>query len=472
MTEPVLTPENAAPASAGVDSRALWREEIRALVKLGTPVVFTQLAQMAIGTTDILMVGALGKEALAAVALTLAVYYTLWGLGSGVTGAIAPMIAHILGARANDVIGVRTTIRMGLWAVILMAVPLDAILAFSPDILKLIGEPAALADMGGPFAHVLTIGLPFGLTFMALRGYVLALKKPQTTLYVISGAIFVNAFLDYALIFGHFGAPRLGIMGSAIASVTAYMFECLSLLAIIFVTEDLRRYRMFRRFDMPDWGKLTEIFKLGVPMGLSWVFEILFFNTGALVMGYFGAAALAAHQVALNFISILFMVPMGIGMASSVRIGLAVGAGNADGVRRAGLTALGLGAILNGTLALLLAIFPRTVAGLYFDESTPENADLLNQAVVFLRAAAAFEIFDALQAIAIQSLRGLKDTKVPMVITGIAYWVIGFPASLFLSFYTPLKGLGVWIAFIISLVFVAAMLLVRFAYKSGVWRRA
>jgi MATE family multidrug resistance protein len=149
-----------------------------------------------------------------------------------------------------------------------------------------------------------------------------------------------------------------------------------------------------------------------------------------------------------------------------------MGAGNSDAVRRAGLAGLGMGAILNGSLALLLAIFPRTVAGLYFDESAPGNADLLNQAVLYLRAAAAFEIFDALQGIAIQSLRGLKDTKVPMVITAIAYWAIGFPLSLVLSFHTSLGGLGVWIAFIVSLVFVAVMLLARFAFKAGIWRLA
>ena len=303
---------------------------------------------------------------------------------------------------------------------------------------------------------------------MALRGFVTALKRPQATLTVLLGAIGVNAFLDYALIFGHFGAPRLGIVGSGVATLCAYMFECAAMLTIIYRTPELRRYRLFRRFFRPVWDKFFEIFRLGVPMGLSWVFEILFFNTGALVMGYFGAAALAAHQVALNVISILFMTPMGIGIAASVRIGLAAGAGDKAAVRRAAGTALTLGGALMGTIGVLVAIFPRTIAGLYFDAAAPANADLMAQAVPYLRAGATLELFDALQVIAIYSLRGLKDVKVPMVITAIAYWAIGFPASLFLSFATPLGGFGVWIAFVVSVVAVAAMLVARLGYKTGV----
>lgn len=463
MSETATLPEtNARPA------RALWAAEAGALVKLGAPVVFTQLAQMSIGTTDVVMLAAYGQDALATVSLVLAVYYSLWMLGTGPTHALAPMIAHVLGAKPGDRAEVRACVRMGLWAALGMSVPLGIVFLFTPSILHALGEPAHLADASAPFVRTFVIGLPFALSFMALRGFVLALKRPKATMVVILGAVVVNAVLDYMLIFGHFGMPRLGMVGSGIASACAFVFEFTALLTIILATPEMRAYRIFRRFFRPDWGKLAEIFRLGMPIGFSMIFEVLFFNSGAFIIGHFGTSALAAHQIALNVVSIIFMVPMGLGMAASVRIGLAAGARDSQGVRRAGVTALSVGAGLMLAIAATIALFPRHIAGLYVDANAPENAALIANAVLYLRAAALFELFDGLQVIAIHSLRGLKDAKVPAVMAGIAYWAVGFPAAFLLSFTFGMGGLGVWIAFVLSLIAAAGMLLWRFAYKTAI----
>lgn len=444
--------------------------EARELARLAGPIVVTQLAQMGVGTIDVLMLGALSKDALAASALGLSLFYGMWLLGMGPAVAVSPMVAHILGERRDpgqEREGVRTSVRMALWAIILMTPALMLFLWFTENMLLALGEPVALSADAGHFVRALAFGLPFTLGFNVLRGYATALSRPNAPLIVMGLTVVFNATLGYALIFGHFGAPALGLFGAGIASSISFAFSFFAILAVILLSPELRHYRVFHRFFEPAWGKLVEVLRLGTPIGLTMIFEAMFFNSGTLIMGHFGTASVAAHQIALNVAALFFMVPLGIATAATVRVGLAAGAHDLPRVRRAGGAAMVMGLIFMSCCGLVLTFFPHQIAGIYIDAKAPQNAEVVEKAVIFLRVAAAFQLLDSIQVTAALSLRGLKDANMPMWLAGGSYWLVGFPLALTLAFSFHLGGLGVWFAFVIALGVAAAAMTLRFAHMSG-----
>jgi multidrug resistance protein, MATE family len=446
--------------------KSAWAVEARELMKLAGPLIVTQLAQMAILTTDVLMLGRLSTEALAGAALGNTVFYFSWLFGLGPTAAISPLIAHILGGSPNNRAGVRAVVRMGFWVTALFSVPLMLFLLFTKDVLLLLGQQPDLAEAASTFVRPLSFGLPFSLGFQVLRNYATALGRPNTSLWVVAVTIAFNAAADYALIFGHFGFPRLGLVGSGIASASSYTFCFLAMTGVVFASRDLNRYRIFRRFFRPDWSKFAELFRLGMPIGMTMIFEAMLFNASTLLMGTFGTASVAAHQVALNVPSITFMVPLGIAMAATVRVGLAAGAGDRKRARLAGTTALSISVAFMSVAAVILALFPHHIAAMYFSSGAASNAEVLALTVVFLKVAAAFQIFDGIQVTAALSLRGLKDARMPMWIAAGSYWLAGFPVCIGLGVVLGWKGLGVWIGLAFALIVAAICMCWRFYYLS------
>jgi MATE family multidrug resistance protein len=234
---------------------------------------------------------------------------------------------------------------------------------------------------------------------------------------------------------------------------------------VVKLTPALSKFRVFRRFQRPHWGTLEELFRLGMPIGLTMMFEAMLFNAATLIMGTFGTSWVAAHQIALNVSSVTFMVPLGVGMAATVRVGLAAGAGDSEAVRRAGYTALATGACFMCIAAFCFWTFPAQIAGLYLTH-TAGNADVIALAVVLLRVAAAFEICDGLQVVGALSLRGLKDAQMPMWIAGLSYWFVGFPACLWLAFGWHMRGIGIWTGLAMGLFAAAVLMCGRFWYLS------
>ena len=438
-----------------------WISEARELMKLALPLVATQVAQMAILTTDVLMLGRLSKEALAGAALGNTVFYFAWLFGLGPTAAISPMIAHILGARRGDRANVRAVVRMGFWVTLMLAIPLTTFLMFAEPVLVFLHQQPSLAAAAAQFVRPLSIGLVFSLGFQVLRNYVTALERPLSSLWVMLATVLFNAGADYVLIFGHFGFPKLGLFGSGVASASSYVFSCIAMFVVVFVSPDLRKYRIFRRFFRPDWRKFAELFRLGMPIGMTMLFEAALFNASVLLMGTFGTVSVAAHQVALNVPSITFMVPLGVALAATVRVGLFAGADDRVGARRAGFTAIGIGAGFMSVTAVILALFPHQIAALYFADNAA-NADVLTLTARFLLIAAAFQIFDGIQVVSSLCLRGLKDARAPMWIAGAAYWLIGFPVCFGLGVGLGWQGFGVWVGLAFALMAAAILLCWRF----------
>ncbi|HTP77400.1 MAG TPA: MATE family efflux transporter [Rhizomicrobium sp.] len=443
-----------------------WIAESGELMKLAGPLIVTQLAQMAIMTTDVLMLGHIGKTALAGAALGNTMFFFGWLVGTGPGAAVSPMIAHILGASPNNRAGVRAVTRMGLWSVLIMSLPLIVLMTFTRQILVALGQSQELATAAALFVRPLSFGLPFTLGFQVLRNYSTALSKPNASLIVMLVSIGFNALGDYALIFGHFGFPRLGLTGSGTASACSLAFSFVAMLVVVRLTPKLHQFRVFRRFHRPDWTKLVELYRLGMPIGMTMIFEAMLFNSATLIMGTFGTATVAAHQISLNVPSITFMVPLGVAMAATVRVGLAAGAGDREAVRRAGWSAIFIATSFMVVCALLIWNFPRQIAEFYFGADLRANADAIALTIVFLHVAAAFQVVDGMQVSAALALRGLKDARAPMWIAGGSYWIAGAPMGLWLAFGEHLKGLGIWIGLAFGLLVAAAAMSARFWFLS------
>lgn len=446
----------------------LWLKEGRALASLGLPLIATQLAQMAMPTTDILMLGALGQEALAASALGTTIYIFAFLIGLGPASAAAPIIAQIIGANPSDRAQIRAALRMGLWAMALLSAPLCLSLFFAEAALIGLGQTPELARLSAPYVHILSLGLPFSLGFNVLRNFSTALGRPRAPLGIMSAAVLLNIVLDYGLIFGRLGMPEMGLLGAAVATAFSNVFCFFALAAFVSFAPSFRPYRIWRHFNRPDWLRLAETFRLGLSIGLTLIFETALFAGSTLLMGRFGTAALAAHHIAMNIPSITFMVPLGIAMAGTVRVGYAAGAGDIEGARRAGLTALITSGVFMLLCALVFALMPRAIAGLYLDLSDPANRSAIAHAVSFLYIVAAFQIFDGIQVVAAFALRGLKDVRMPMLIAGLSYWGAGFPLALLLGFALGWEGVGVWIGLAASLALAALLLTARFLHLSAV----
>src|SRR5476649_440022 len=451
-----------------------WLLEARELLRLAVPMAATQLAQMIILATDTVMLGHFSKQALAAAALGNTVYFLVWLLGSGMPMAVSPVIAHIQGkhsaklkphAKIFDGREVRIAVRMGLWSVALVSLPLLCMLIFTRPILLAFQQQPGLAADAALFMSGLAWGLPFALGFQVLRSFSTALSRAVPPLVVMGLAIAWNALGDYALIFGHFGLPRLGLLGAGMASASSNIFSFLMMLTICLAVPALQRYRILHRLWQPHWRSFTELFRLGLPIGVTMVFEVALFNGAALAMGTFGLASLAAHQIAITIPSLTFMVPLGIGLAATVRVGLAAGAGDRKAARRAGFTAIGMAAAFMCMTALVLLLWPRPIATLWLPDIA-ENADVLALAVSFLHVAAAFQLVDGIQVSASMSLRGLKDARGPMWLAGASYWLAGAPMCLFLGFGLGMKGFGIWLGLAFGLLVAAVTLTTRFILLS------
>ena len=457
-----------APESHITRSHALqpWIDEARSLIRLALPLIVMQLAQMGSITADVIMVGVLGKEALAATSIGAVMFYFSWLGGYGPVAAVSPIVSQILGAHPDDRARVRAAVRMGLWAVGFISLPLMTILIWAKPVLLALGQEPAIVDVAAKWVHIVALGLPFTLGFGVLRNFASAIGKQTAVLAISVITLLFNIAMNYVLIYGHFGAPAMGVLGAAAASAMAYAFSFFAMLAVILLAPGFRKYHLLHRFGRADWAKFSEIFRLGAPMGMSMIFEAMLFNSATLIMGTFGAASVAANQIAMNVGSLTFMVPLGIGLAATVRVGLAAGAMDAVGARRAGHTAMICGAGFIMLCAVVIALIPEALVALYIPVGAPASADVVPLAVSFLYIVAVFQLFDSLQVTGQMCLRGLKDAHAPMWIAGLSYWLVGFTLAWSLAFWADMQGLGVWIGLASGLAAAAFGMVLRFELLS------
>ena len=442
-------------------ARQAWAAETRATLVLAWPLILTNLAQTLMTATDVVMMGWLGPDALAAGALGGNLYFATMIFGLGLTTATAPMIARELGRKGHSVRDVRRTVRQGMWVAVAIAVPMWVFLWHSDRILLLMGQEPALAIQASHYMRALQWSiLPFFL-FLVLRSFVSALERPLWALAVGAGGVIVNAVAAWCLIFGHLGLPALGLAGAGIATTLADVLMFAALAVVVYTDRRFRRYHLFGRFWRADWPRFRELCRLGLPIGTMIALEVIVFNVATFLMGLIGAASLAAHSIAIQIASLSFMVPLGLSQAATVRVGRAYGAQDIDGIRRAGWTAFTLGVGFMALTGLAMILFPRALVGVFLDLDAPANAIVIDLAISFLAVAALFQVADGAQAVAAGMLRGLHDTRVPMIYAGLGYWGVGLALGVMLGFYAGRGGIGIWIGLATGLVVVAILLIIR-----------
>ncbi|GGC95729.1 MATE family efflux transporter [Aquisalinus flavus] len=440
-----------------------WLVELGATLRLAWPLIIAQLAQMAIFTTDTLMMGWLGPEYLATGTLAVAYLHPLFVFGLGLLFALSPMMAQALGARQFR--NVRRTARQGFWAALAMSAVIIPILWQVRPLLGLTGQTEATLAMAEIYVHTAVFSIIPMLLFVVLRTLVSVHGETRIVLIITLSGIAVNALGNYTLMFGNFGAPRLELLGAAISTVTVNTVMLLLLLAYVQLRRRFRRYHIFARFWRPDWQRFRQIFTLGSPIGLQSMAEVGLFAAAAMMMGRIGTDELAAHAIALQLAALAFMIPFGLSQATTIRVGLAAGEGRRAGIGIAGWASYLVAMTVMSMTALIFWQMPKPLIHLFLNPAAPENAVPIALAVGYLGVAALFQLVDGAQVVAGAALRGLSDTTVPMVIALIGYWLVGMPLSYWLGFHTPLEGMGVWYGLAAGLAVVAVVLTGRFILR-------
>ena len=435
------------------------------MLALASPLILTNLSQIALATTDVIMMGWLGPDTLAAGALGVNLNFAFLIFGMGLVTATSPLIAIELGAHRHSVREVRRTVHQGIWVAVAFAVPVWFVLWHAEWILGWLGQKPELAHNAARYLHTFQWSfLPF-LVYLVLRNFIAALQRPLSALWISATGIVVNAALVYVLMFGKLGFPALGLPGAGISTTATNIVMVLGLLGIIASDRRFRRYHLLGRLWQPDWARFREIWVIGLPIAFTMAFEVTVFNAAVFLMGIIGADSLAAHSIAIQIASVVFMVPLGLGNAATVRVGLAYGAGDSSGVSRAGWTAFVLALGYACCTATIILVFRHQLVGLFLDLNDAANQPVIALAVAFLLYCGIFQLADAGQAVSSGMLRGLGDTRMPMLIAALGYWCIGLPLGAALAFWTPLAGRGIWIGLAAGLAIVALMMTARWAMR-------
>lgn len=434
---------------------------------LAVPLIIGNFAQSAIGITDVLVLGRYNVEALAASALAVNFLFMFSIFAMGVLTAASPMIAEARGRRSYDVREIRRTVRQAFWAAAMLSIPIWFIMWHSEYFMLLLGQAPDLSQMAGEYLRVAMWGIfPF-LGYIILRYYVSALEKPIWGMVITLLGVLVNLVVDVLLVFGLFGLPEMGLIGAAFASFLANLSMLIGMILVVTLRKPFRRYQLFGRFWVSDWARFADIFRVGVPIGVIFAFEVAIFSAAAFLMGLIDEYSLAAHAISLQITAFAFMIPLGLSQAATVRLGVHHGRRDSIGVTQAGWSAFLLGIISASCTSLIMLIFPKALIGLFINPlADSESAHVFALAVGFLFVAALFQFVDALQAIGAGVLRGLQDTKWPMVFASIGYWVVGIGTAWYLAFDRNWQGLGIWVGLASGLGTVSILMLIRWIWRA------
>jgi len=427
-------------------------QDFRALLKLALPIVVVQVGLMMMGVVDTIVVGHVSATELAAAALGNLYYFGLTMFGMGTLMAIDPIVSQAFGAR--DEAAIARGLQRGIVLALIISVPMTLLCLPAEPILRLLRQPSEVVPRAAGFVLMSAPGVPAFFVWMVLRLGLQSMKRMRPVLVTMVAANLINGFLNWVFVFGNLGAPAMGAAGSALGSTIGRY----CMLAMLFGLSwgDLRPYFRPWRPDSFQLAPLLRTLAIGMPIGVQISLEFGAFAAIALLAGWFGAEAMAGHQIAINFASLTFMVPMGVSSAAAVLVGHAVGANDPHHARRVASTALACGFAFMFLTAISMLAVPRFIAGVY--TSAPGVAAV---AATLIPIAGVFQVFDGLQVVAIGILRGVGDTRAPMIINVLAFWLIGMPVSLWLGFRMHGGVIGLWWGFVAGLAAVAALLLLR-----------
>lgn len=430
----------------------------RAILVLGVPLIGSHLAQFAVTLTDAVMLGWYDVQVLAQQVLGGMLFFTLFIMGSGFAWAVMPMVAEA--ESAGRVTEVRRVTRMAQWLSVLFGLICMPVFWWSGAILLALGQEPNVAQGAQDYLRIAGWAIFPALFVMVLKSYLSALERAQVVLWVTVAAVLVNIVVNYALIFGNWGAPELGIKGAAIASLAVQAVSALGL--AVYAAVVTPEHALFARVWRPDWEAFRAVFRLGWPIGITNLAEVGLFAASSLMMGWLGTLPLAAHGIALQITSAMFMVHLGLSNAATVRAGRALGRGDLHGLRRGGVVIIVMSGIMVALTIALFLLAPAPLMALFLSPDDPDRAAVVAVGVGLLAAAALFQLVDAAQVMALGLLRGVQDTRVPMVIATLSYWAVGVPISYVLGFPLGLGGVGIWLGLAIGLALAGVFMMWRF----------
>jgi MATE family multidrug resistance protein len=437
-----------------------WRDETRGLLRLAGPLIVNNLAIAGMQFADAVMAGRLGAEALAAVAVGASVWFFGFAMCLGVLMAISPIAARHFGAGNSELIGRYTRQGMYLGVTFGLILIVLAYLTVEPLLIQ-IGVDEGFRDLTVGYVHAIIPGAPAIFVFLALRFTTEGIGYTRPIMFTSILSLVCNVFLNYVLMFGHFGAPALGVVGCGLASAITMWLVMFALAIYMMMDRHYQPLKLFARIVRPRARELREIIMLGVPIAITITAEAGLFNAVSILMGTRGAAIAAAHQIAINFAATTFMVPLALSSAITIRVGHALGAGNAQAARFSGVLGILICALFMSVSATFLLIFRDAVVTLYTNDTSVTSI-----AISLLLMAAIFQVADGAQIGAAGALRGYKDTRTPMAINIFAYWVLAFPLAYLAAVTFESPPSYVWGGFVIGLSVAAILLTWRYSHVS------
>ncbi|WP_289041263.1 MATE family efflux transporter [uncultured Aliiroseovarius sp.] len=423
-------------------------QHMRAVLVLGLPLVGSHLAQFAVQIIDTIMLGWYGVEELAAVTLAGTFLFLFIIMGSGPAWALMPMIAEA--SEEGDDVRMRRLTRMAMWFSVGFALTALPLMWMSAPILRAMGQDGELSLMAQDYLRIAGVGLVPALLVMSLKSYLAALEHTRIVLWATLLAAGMNGVINYALIFGNWGAPELGLQGAAIASVIIQIAS--GLVLIVYAARLNAEHGLFRRLWKPDWEALGHLLKLGIPIGLTTLAEVGMFSASTVVVGLIGTLELAAHGIALQITAAFFMVHLGLSNTATVRAGRALGRKDEVSLRRGALAVTLASLLVGGVTVILFLGIPDVMIKLFLHPDEVQRDQIVALGTVLLVVAALFQLADGAQAIAMGLLRGVQDTRVPMIIASLSYWGVGMTMSYVLGITLGYGALGVWIGLLLGLV--------------------
>ena len=437
-------------------------QHMRAVLALGLPLVASHLAQFAVQIIDTIMLGWYGVEELAAVTLAGTFFFMFMIMGSGPAWALMPMVAEA--SEAGDDVRVRRLTRMSMWFSVGFALAVLPLMWMSAPILRAIGQDPDLSLLAQDYLRIAGVGLVPALVVMALKSYLAALEHTRVVLWATVLAAMMNGVINYALIFGNWGAPELGVKGAAIASVVIQLAA--GLVLVVYAAQLNSKNGLFHRLWKPDWEALRNLLKLGIPIGLTTLAEVGMFSASTVVVGLIGTLELAAHGIALQITAAFFMVHLGLSNTATVRAGRALGRKDELGLRRGALAVTLASLVFGGLTVILFLGAPEPMIKLFLNPSEVRRDEIVALGALLLVVAALFQLADGAQAIAMGLLRGVQDTRVPMIIASLSYWGVGMTMSYVLGITMGYGAQGVWVGLLLGLLCAGIFMSWRF-WKSS-----
>lgn len=422
---------------------------------LAGPIICASLLQVANGFIDTIMLGRYDSGHLAAGALGASLWVFVMLAGMGFSMGMAPIVAQLQGSnQQNKVAGV---FQQGVWLCLFLGIIMFVLLRLIANGLAYAGQDPSIVPLTKEYLLIVSWGLAFSQVYLAGRYLSDGIEHTRPMMLIQLILLPINTLGNYLLIFGNWGFPELGVRGAAIATSVTLILGFILMLLNLKLDQRYHGFSLFSNFQMPSIKPLHEILAISVPIAIAMILETSLFAAIALLMGKIGILSLAGHQIAINYASLMFMIPLGVSMAATVRVGNAVGRADYTGAKLRGWVAIGLSLVFMICSAIILLFFNQQIASVYTNDK-----QLISVAAGLLTLAGLFQISDGIQISASGALRGYKDTKVPMLINFLGYWVIGFPLAYYLGFKLDFQTTGLWWGLIAGLSTTAVLLLIRF----------